>query len=173
MNRQRFGDYLSGLTDGEGHFAAFVYVDRDKRKRAPIEKTRLSFQLTLRADDLPVLCMVRDYFGCGRFNDKRQYGKHHNPQVTFCVTRIRDLAETVVPHFDAHPMHAKKAGDFVIWRQAVKLAFAVHKRPSGHKWRPEEWAAFRLLCDQLKENRRYRVPSLSVEEEAVGEALSV
>lgn len=173
IDENRFGDYLSGLVDGEGHFAAFMYVD--KWKGFNRTKAKVYFTLSLRADDLQVLLLMQSYFGCGKLDFKKQYSENHNDQVTFSVSKAEDLVRRIIPHFINHPLYAKKGKEFLIWKEAVEFVYEVAqikmkrraKSNSGKepKWTPERLDKFKRLVIELKAQREYKI---SVKEELLG-----
>lgn len=159
INRQRFGDWLSGFTDGEVSFTLFY-------KKTPT-KTRVAafFLIRLRDDDTPILRLVQQFFGCGTIHPHNRGKGNGNPAVGFQIRTAAALQEIVVPHFEAHPLRAKKSRDFEIWKRAVAVLYRVTRRrrigyQTGRgchpRWRPEEHDEFAQLCADLKQARRYK-----------------
>jgi hypothetical protein len=161
IDRQRFGDWLSGFVDGEGCFVLTT------RKRMPYSQPSPTVRLaiSLRADDRPVLDLIRSYLGCGCIGiADRPHAGNDKPAAQFRVNSIVDLAQIIVPHFDLHPLFAKKKRDFAIWRQAVLLCKQVHDRIStvrnNCKWTLAELAEFKSLFVLLRSQRQYQAPAL-------------
>src|SRR3990167_334663 len=61
-----FGDYLSGLADGEGSFMLQV------RSRDQTIQNEASFKISLRDDDLPILVLIRETLKFGRIYFRRK-----------------------------------------------------------------------------------------------------
>jgi len=158
IDRQRFGHWISGFTDGEGHFALIVAND----KRTPAAR----FVIGLRADDLPALRLIQSYWGCGTVFYKPKTGNTHE-QYFYHAVRIADLVSVVIPHFQTFPLRAKKRNDFLIWKEAVSFVDQVIRIPLVHlggkdgslrRWTPERMDYFRALMNALKVGREYQAP---------------
>jgi hypothetical protein len=161
INRDRFGDYVSGLADGEG---SFVLATLNNKKTH--ETFHCRFVMCLRQDDSDILHLIRSYWGCGRItNAKPNSGvKNAKPTTAFRVSDASQLSSIVVPHFERHPMYAKKRHDFAIWRRALDLVMSVKSRPrrgaTGRcgvlaRWSHKELEEFRSLMLALKAQRSY------------------
>jgi LAGLIDADG endonuclease len=101
--------WFSGFADGEGSFGIYA---RGKSGWAPV------FDVRLRADELPILVELRVAFG-GRLNFV-QARAGAAPQVHWRVASKGDM-QRLAAYFDAYPLRAKKARDYVIWRRAVEI----------------------------------------------------
>ena len=167
IDRNAFGNWLSGFTDGEGCFTLKKVASR----RYPGGFCPAAgFRIVLRADDGPVLLLAQSFWNCGRLilragkpPSRRPNAK---PQSSFRIEVMQDLASVIVPHFEKYPLRAKKAADFVIWRQAVLLAWRVQQRFQGRvrstgrgvcatKWALTEKKEFSSLVDALSHQRRF------------------
>lgn len=107
--------WFAGFTDGEGSFQirrcedGYRYVPR--------------FSIGLRADDVAILEALHQEFG-GRltYSGRKDspWGRRGGmaPQCRWEVVSKRELT-ALVGYFDRFPLRAKKANDYVIWRQAV------------------------------------------------------
>lgn len=155
-SRQYFAAYISGLVDGEGSFS--LYLARDARRTLPTPSA--CFAIRLRADDIGVLQILQSFWQCGLiYRGKRG---ERNPEVHYKIAAIPDLHEIVIPHFDRHPLLAKKARDFALWREGVQMHCAVQARPirssgrgTGKRWTDAERKRFSDLIDQIKTGRKY------------------
>src|SRR5215467_3440298 len=114
-----FGHWLSGFTDGEGCF----YAGCDGRYR------RAFFTLALRLDDRPILELTRSFLACGSFHLREPRKPTHAPALIFAVRDIHSLWNKIVPHFERYPLRAKKANDFLIWKQAVIILHRMSLKP--------------------------------------------
>lgn len=166
IDRRDFGNYVSGLADGEGCFQ-LVW-----KSNTPIVR----FSMSLRADDRDILLLLQRYWGCGKISyfsispTSKWAGvwKTHT-RCDFHVRRSGDLHKRVVPHFTTFPLRAKKRRDFDIWRNGVALAFDVSQRGAMvrgrnslgqvtgvmQRWTNEEKNSFRKYAEQLREIRKY------------------
>ena len=175
LDREAFGHYLSGLTDGEGHFNLSYRMFRTKLHPDPYWGTSPHFRIALRADDREVLDLAHAFFSCGLVGRRNRAAydlRHPNdcPQYYFGVSKVSDLARVVIPHFERYPLRAKKRHDFALWRQGIDLAYHVHQRRVQRrcgtrggalsKWTSAEREQFVALADALKQQRCYQAPAL-------------
>ncbi len=168
LDRQFFGAWLSGFTDGEGSFI-LPYTCNSKRGNHYTPSAR--FTINLRSDDAEILYIIQSFWGCGRvklngLTDKR----NPNPHMVFNVHDLASLQGIVVPHFDAFPLLAKKSRDFVIWKQAVALLHGISlrprtwiRKPGGNrgfipKWVEKETKEFLAFREALQKQRLYTPP---------------
>ncbi len=116
--REAFGHWFAGFTDGEG---SFIIAGNPSTRSTSYN---CSFSLTTRIDDLPILEEIRGYLQMGRlysYSRKAPPGKNQpHDQVQFRIARKED-ALRLVAFFDHHPLRAKKRNDYRIWRKAVML----------------------------------------------------
>ena len=108
--------YVSGFVDGEGCFCVSVSKHKTLKRRLEV---RPEFEIELREDDAEILHRIKATIGCGNIY-RLEYKRYDwAPHVKLKVTRIKDLAEIVIPFFDKHPLQAKKAEVFKIFRKIV------------------------------------------------------
>jgi hypothetical protein len=105
-----FGHWLAGFIDGEGSFVIL--------RPTTGNRWSLRFQLTLRADDLPIIEEIHRRTGLGIVFVRGPYGKNPNPDAIWLVNKIAHMRR-LVEIFDRYPLRAKKARDFAIWREGV------------------------------------------------------
>jgi LAGLIDADG endonuclease len=166
IDRDRFGDWLSGFVDGEGSFL-MVW---DKRR----DNGSAVFRIALRHDDQTVLELIRSFLGCGwiTYGNPNVSTPNARPSTLFCTAKIRDLVTVVVPHFEKHPLYAKKSRDFTIWRSGVEMLTRIGRRcpnrgrGSGRgfrkSWTEQDSTEFKALVIALKEQREYNAPPVPV-----------
>lgn len=156
INRDYFGAWLSGFTDGEGCFR----LDTSKQGGRYIPKA--AFQIGLRDDDSEVLYLIQSYFMCGLVMQSET--KLGNPQTRLLIRDVSSLWEKVVPHFNTFPLLAKKKNDFVIWREGVCLMHDVTSTPFRNRigsrgrlprWNEQDLDKFYDLQDSLLLQRMY------------------
>lgn len=168
IDRERFGSWLSGFTDGEGCF--YLHF-----KQWPT-KTRIAafYLVALRDDDWKIIGLIQRFLRCGTIHphsSKSRRQSTSNPALGFQVRVAADLEEIVVPQFERYPLMAKKARDFAIWRRGVAILYRVtRRRRKGYqngsggchpRWTPEEHEEFRHLAESLKAQRQYQSPDLT------------
>lgn len=163
IDREAFGSWLSGFADGEATFA--LRVLRDKRRDHFHCTAHL--RITLRDDDAETLGLIRSYWDCGRLyssDNIRSKTPNAKPVTIYAVQSVSDLAKVVLPHFDRHPLRAKKRHDLAIWRQGVELMARAQSRPHvvrpgkggfEPRWTDAEKERFRSLEMTLRNQRRY------------------
>ena len=168
IDRTAFGHWLSGLTDGEGHFGLVNHPVRHKNGQT-YHMPGARFQIILRSDDSAILGLIQRFFGIGRFHDrsdKCHLGRGNTkPGSAFTVSKSAELALVVSPHFDAFPLRAKKANDFQIWKRGVALLYSVTSRQRSFidgrrgqtaKWTEGEKSEFFRLQRELREVRKFK-----------------
>lgn len=158
IDREGFGYWLSGFTDGEGSFN--LIVDRHKARLI----CRAGFSISLRADDLDILRLIQKFWQCGGiYQDLKQPIGH--PAMRFKVGKFHPLRHIVLPHFEKYPLLAKKRRDFEIWKQGVILWEQVASRRSlvrgtsqtgNYKWTTADHDHFITLADLLKSQRKFK-----------------
>ena len=134
--RDAFGNWLSGFTDGEGCFGLHRHgVNPSTGKRRGYHGL---FRIELRGDDSGVLSSIKEYLGCGNLGGSPAnlgYSPRKvNPTCTYFVSDNKSLHDVVIPNFEKFPLRSKKARDFAIWSQAIKYLHLIVKRKScGNK----------------------------------------
>jgi len=153
ISREYFASWFSGFTDGEGHLGLY------KQKYGNYYRRRCTFAINLRSDDSYILELTQSFFECGMFLPlKKCSGKGKKPQSVFYVVNLRELAEIIIPHFDKHPLLAKKIHDYSIWRQGVLLAYKVfNNKNKKAPWPEEDKVKFDSLVFMLKSQRKFKV----------------
>ncbi len=161
IDRDVFGNWLSGFTDGEGCFAFQI-----SRVSGPLVR----FAIGLRADDFKCLQLIQRYWQCGGVKD-RWSRVGDNPSATFVVSKVSECHQIVVPHFEKHPLFAKKQRDFLIWKSGVELAYKVRMRPIRNrggrggripKWTKDELEHFTSLYSVLRSTRQFDSSSIEM-----------
>ena len=99
------GDYISGLTDGEGCFYVNVHTFHDHTHYSP--QTRVHFYIKLRQDDLVVLEKVRNTLGIGQIHYQPETRDNHSPCYRYEICH-RDELKKLFAFFENHPLHSPK-----------------------------------------------------------------
>jgi hypothetical protein len=135
--------YFVGLFDGEGCFITHY------RKRGKMHDYALLLRIVLRDDDEEVLTSLKEQLG-GRIC----YTRHKPPtnrSVSWWIQNIKELAENIVPVFDAYPLRSKKRFEYSIWRELV-----VERYKSKKKLAPDFETRFLEAIRKIREIRRYK-----------------
>lgn len=165
IDRDEFGHWLAGFTDGEGCFSLIMREMRNGRTISPTPY----FRIGLRADDTEILERIRSFLQVGTIGHyERRCNKTQIPNAklhcAFIVSSIRDLHNVIVPTFDLYQLHAKKKRDYSIWRSAIEICYVVSRRRGYRrspvnglrlKWTDSELSEVGRLCKELKEIRGY------------------
>lgn len=136
-----FGYWFAGLTDGEGTFVIVV----DKKAMSA------RFALRLRRDDRPTLEYIQATLGFGKLYDiddpnGKAVARNGKPNSVYHLNNIKEC-DALATVFERFPLRSKKAHDFQIWSEAVRLML------KGHTSREEiGMYAERLKSDRLYEN---------------------
>lgn len=169
LSREHFGHWLSGFAAGEACFFLRVNL-RDRCRPNP----QARFDIHLRADDGAVLRLIRSYWQAGHVRTRparKRPTRDAQPKTEYTVDHWRQLALILVPHFDAFPLHAKKARDFAIWKEAVVLGYRVAQRPFGSrgygggrfpKWTTAEIEYYAALAATLQAQRAFDAASINL-----------
>jgi hypothetical protein len=94
--------YISGFVDGEGCFC--VSFQPSVRHRFGWE-VRPSFSVSQNADRAQLLYIIQERWQCGIRPDRS------DKTIKYEVRNVRELAELVLPHFQAHPLLSTKQAD--------------------------------------------------------------
>lgn len=165
-NHDAFGNWISGFTDGEGHFQLFWQKYKTRRWLRIKRNGNAVFAITLRHDDLAILEQIQSFWGAGNINAYHYENNKRKPFSRLAVHGVKTLKKIIVPHFERYPLRAKKARDFLIWKEGIELLYRVNCRPMEHKqgkrnmgfaqkWTEKELAEFNVLVTTLKAQRRY------------------
>jgi hypothetical protein len=130
--------YITGLIEGDGHLGL-------SRRQA-----RLSIHL--RADDLPLLEVLRDATGFGSISRSDAYGCS-KPSATWIVSRPPELAE-IGAGMRATGIRGRKAREFSPWLQAVHELCAARCEA-----RPPDALLLARCQSRVLRARRYSTPN--------------
>src|SRR5882757_1351239 len=112
LNKSLSPYWITGLTDAEGSFIISIY----KRSDSNQWQISPSFELWFHSKDISTLQELRDYFGVGIINTRK------NKNVTsFTVTKTSDLINVIIPHFSNFPLQTQKRIDFELWAKIVEI----------------------------------------------------
>jgi hypothetical protein len=143
-----FLDWAAGFIDGEGCFA----ISRNT-VRGVQSGHRCRMNVRLRDDDIEVLNILAQHTGVGVVRHDKAAREGENAQAVWEVMTKADCA-VLCRILDAHPLRAKKARDYSIWREAVEVWKGVAGRNGGTGADPAQ-ARLATLKEQLEGGRRY------------------
>ena len=96
--------YVTGFVDGEGSF--LVSFSKRMKMNTGVE-VRPAFTVSQHKRNKNILLSIQKHFSCGtvRFNK-------HDDTWKYEVRSLRDLVQTIIPHFDKFPLQTSKQLDF-------------------------------------------------------------
>ena len=144
-----FGNWLAGFIDGEGCFL----IARRTRREGAYPYFSPAMRLAIRADDRPALELIQATTGIGRLYDHAGGGAR-NPSSAWAVNRKDDCAR-LVQILDAHPLRAKKAAEYAVWRKAVLLWGTAEYGKRAPTRGCADWAPLEALRLELQGVRHY------------------
>jgi len=103
--------FVSGLIDAEGSFTVLIVKDFRRKLGWRIE---CKFQIGLHERDLLLLLQVKEFFG--GIGDIYKSNKLNN----YIISSNKELL-ILVNHLKKYPLLTKKASDFILFKQVVKL----------------------------------------------------
>ena len=160
MLDEGFGNWLAGFTAGEGMFEFLI-----RKTYGSKYKFRPRYAICLRNDDSPILFEIAKALGCGYVRPNERKGGKSKPQAVYLCDDIESLYEVIVPLFERYALRAKKARDFAIWKEAIRLMFRITRRRKINTrwgWFPrytkDEKAQLSRYAQLLKDVRAYQAP---------------
>ena len=135
--------YVTGFSDAESTFYMGVYKEINWSANA-------RFTIKLHIIDLPLLYKLQDFFGgIGSVIANKTENK-----AVFSVSKLNDIINVIIPHFDQYPLESAKSIDFLLWKQCVMLIKSrEHLTEKGiHKILSFKSAMNLGLSDKLKAN---------------------
>nr|YP_010991042.1 LAGLIDADG endonuclease [Pappia fissilis]WOX61315.1 LAGLIDADG endonuclease [Pappia fissilis] len=104
--------FVTGLADSEGTFT--IMIDQNQ-KRTLGWRVQAKFQIGLHERDLDLLLQVQQFFG-----GIGSIGQSGN-MVFYSVSSVKDLTNTIIPHFLKYSLLTQKAADFLLFKAIVDL----------------------------------------------------
>lgn len=142
-----FGNWLAGFIDGEGCFS----ILNSSYQRA----WSCRFAIKLRLDDEPILRECQQRLGIGTIQYEGEDDHGGKPKARWSVHTKGDALK-LIEVLDEHPLRAKKARDYVIWREAVVEWHRIGGPRSGNHGMAD-WSRIEALKARLEAVRRYPV----------------
>lgn len=106
-------NFITGLSDAEG---CFIILIRPNNKYKTGWRVEASFETTMHLKDLDLLKKVQNFFNVGsiRISSSKLV-------ASYKVTKLNDLINVIIPHFDKYPLQSVKSIDYQLWRNCVHL----------------------------------------------------
>jgi len=127
--------WVVGFVDGEGCFSIGFVRQSDRANRKGYKtgyQVAHEFAVTQGAKSASCLHELVDFFEVGGVIANRRYDNHKESLYRYVVRRRKDLIKTIIPFFQAHPMHSSKQRDFEKFVRCVEMIDAgVHKTHEG------------------------------------------
>lgn len=106
--------FVTGFSDAEACFS--IKVTKNK-KMALGWRIQAVFSIGLHAKDLVLLKQIQSFFnGIGAISSIKSNGS-----VTYAITKIEDINDVLIPHFDKYPLISQKKADFLLFKSIVNL----------------------------------------------------
>ena len=106
--------FISGFSDAEGSFQILI---RKGLRYKLCWSTIAKFRIGLHVKDLELLKSIQLFFnGIGQLEviSTREL-------AYFEVTKLDDLINIIIPHFDKYPLQSAKSIDYLLWKQCINL----------------------------------------------------
>jgi hypothetical protein len=105
--------FITGLIEAEGSFS----ITKHKDKRATNEVIiGLSFRITMLSNEIKLLNMIKEFFGCGYLSIEDKRGA-----ITFAIRDINSINNIIIPHFTDYPLRGTKYLDYLAFKKVVDL----------------------------------------------------
>lgn len=110
--------WIVGFVDGEGCFSCPIYRCE---KMTLGWQVRPEFAVVQGASSRDVLEDLVHFFGCGRVFRNSRHDNHREDLFRYCVQRIGDIKDTIVPFFAENPLRTSKMENFRKFARVVDL----------------------------------------------------
>jgi len=105
--------WVTGIVDAEGNFSINYNEKTDKFSAI--------FKVTQKSTSLNMLVALKNFFNCGNIViDNRETDGYK-----FNVSKLSDLIDIIIPHFDKYPLVGSKHLDFLSFKKAILLRKSV------------------------------------------------
>ena len=110
--------WIVGFVDGEGCFSISIFRN---------SKTKFGWQImpefviTQGERSLNVLKEIQTFFKCGRIYINRRYDNHREHIYRFCVRKMEDLIQIIIPFFRKYHLKTAKQANFLKFIEVVLL----------------------------------------------------
>jgi len=105
-------NWLSGFAEGEACF--FISIYRSPKSKLGLA-IQLVFKLTQHSRDVDLLNGIKDFFGCGRVENRKEEA------CDFTVTSFKAIEGKIIPFFINYPLMGSKALNFEDFNKVVEI----------------------------------------------------
>lgn len=106
-------DWITGFVDAEGCFTVSIFKINRKTKWG----IQASFQIELHSRDLDLLLQIKSFFN----NVGNIYIKKTRNKVQYKISKLNELTNIIIPHFENYPLLTQKHNDFILFKKIVLL----------------------------------------------------
>jgi LAGLIDADG endonuclease len=106
--------FFTGLVDAEGSFITTIYRNKNSKLGWAVTS---EFQRGLHSRDIALLLQLQEFFGGIGYI----YNKNTRQEVLYIVSKVSDLNDRIIPHFNKYPLLSTKRSDFELWKQIVEM----------------------------------------------------
>ena len=107
--RQKFIGWIVGFIDGEGCFSVSINKNPTTKSGWQIFPELV---VTQGEKSLPALKKLQKFFCCGKIFVNRRHDNHRENLYRYCVRRLKDLEERIIPFFQKNGLETAKKEDF-------------------------------------------------------------
>jgi|SRR3989344_2093817 len=118
QERLKTESWIVGFVDGEGCFSVSIFKNPTTKSGWQVLP---EFVVTQGEKSLIALEEIQKYFECGRIFINKRYDNHHEHLYRYCVRRLRDIQEKIIPFFKENPLRTAKKKDFEKFVNAIQL----------------------------------------------------
>ena len=118
QERQKLIGWIVGFIDGEGCFSVSIFRNPTTSSGWQIFPELVVAQ---GAKSVKVLQKLEKFFQCGKVYINRKYGNHREDLYRYCVRKLDDLENKIIPFFQQNQLKTAKINDFRKFAKIVKM----------------------------------------------------
>ena len=118
QERQRLIGWIVGFVDGEGCFSVSMFKNHTTKSGWQVFPELV---ITQGEKSKKALEEFKKFFQCGKIYVNRRHDNHRENLYRFCVRKLTDLDEKIIPFFQEHQLKTAKKDDFRKFSQIVKM----------------------------------------------------
>lgn len=131
QERLKMAYWIVGFVDGEGSFLISVFRNQTAKLGWQVFP---EFIITQGAKSLSALEAIQTFFGCGKIYINKRYDNHHEHIYRYCVRKISNIKEKILPFFDQYQLKTMKRVDYDKFKQIlIMMEQNLHLKPDGLK----------------------------------------
>ena len=109
--------WIVGFVDGEGCFSVSKFKNPTTKSGYQVFP---EFVVTQGAKSKKSLETIKKFFGCGAIYINRRHDNHREDLYRYCVRKVDDLYERIIPFFKKHQLKTSKFKDFNSFAKKVQ-----------------------------------------------------